>query len=274
MNSDHPRHVKEGIAKGQARRLRRICSEDGDYWKYAERTKEKMVSRGYGDQQVSRQLREAFKMDREEALKRVEKKKDKRINFVTTHSAHLSNVNKILKRYRHYLNEDGLEMYVSEVPRLSLRRGKNIADLVVNAKEKKGEGMSGPCGRNCKLCGYMEETTEVTDKGGKKLKLIGKMDCRTAGGIYGMSCNKCGKVVYVGKTMNRIMDRFTSHRADLKGEDESKPAFHFKKEGHKESDMRVVVLEEVAGKDDMYRITRERFWINRMGTFQEENRRK
>ena len=89
-----------------------------------------------------------------------------------------------------------------------------------------------------------------------------------------MICKKCDKVVYVGKTMNRIMDRFTSHRADLRGEDDSKPVFHFKKEGHKEEDMKVVVLEEVSGRDDMYRVTRERWWINRMGTFQGENKKK
>ena len=108
-DSDHPRHVKEGIAKGQARRLRRLCSEDEDYWKYAEKTKEKLVSRGYGEGQVNRQLKESFKMPREEALQRVEKKEDKRINFVTTHSAYLPNVNRILKRHGHFLKEEGLE---------------------------------------------------------------------------------------------------------------------------------------------------------------------
>ena len=63
-----------------------------------------------------------------------------RINFVTTHSAYLPNVNKILKRHGHYLREDGLERYVEELPRLSLRRGRNIGDLVVNAKKKREEG--------------------------------------------------------------------------------------------------------------------------------------
>ena len=75
-DSDHPRHVKEGIAKGQARRLRRICSEDGDYWKNAEHTKEKMVKRGYGEQQVRKEMREAFKMERSAALERVGKKNE------------------------------------------------------------------------------------------------------------------------------------------------------------------------------------------------------
>ena len=145
--SDHPQHVKTGIAKGQARRLRRICSEDSGYWEYAEKVKEKLVSRGYGEQEVKRQLKEGFKMERKQALERAERKEDRRINFVLTHSAYLPNVSGIIKRHGHYLKEDGLDRYIEELPRLSLRRGKNLADLVVNAKVKKEEGRSGPCGK-------------------------------------------------------------------------------------------------------------------------------
>ena len=85
---------------------------------------------------------------------------------------------------------------------------------------------------------------------------------------------KCEKVVYVGKTQNRVMDRFIGHRADLRGDDDSKPAYHFKQEGHTDADMRVIVIEEVKGKDDVYRVTRERYWINCLGTYNEENKRK
>ena len=273
-DSDHPRHVKEGIAKGQARRLRRLCSEDEDYWKYAGQTKEKLLSRGYGEVQIQRQMNEGFKLTRQEALKRVEKKSDNKINFVTTHSAYLPNVNRILRRHSHYLKEEGLEKYVEDVPRLSLRRGKNIADLVVNAKPKTKEGGTGPCGANCKLCKYMVEADEVTDKRGEAKKIRSKVDCRTVGAIYGIWCKSCKKVIYVGKTQNRVMDRFIGHRADLRGEDKSKPAYHFKKEGHTADDMGVLVIEEVKGKDDLYRLTRERFWMNCLGTYNEENKRK
>ena len=213
-------------------------------------------------------------MRREQALERVGKKEDNRINFVLTHSAYLPNVSNIIKRHGHYLREDGLEKYIEDLPRLSLRRGKNIADLVVNSKVKKQEGRSGPCGKGCKLCGCMERVKEVQDKDGKTMKITGVLDCRTVGAVYGMWCRKCEKVVYVGKTQNRVMDRFMGHRADLKGDDESKPAFHFKKDGHSEKDLGVVVLEEVAGKDDVYRVARERWWMNRMGVFGEENKRR
>ena len=89
-----------------------------------------------------------------------------------------------------------------------------------------------------------------------------------------MWCRKCDKVVYVGKTMNRVMVRFNGHRADLKGTDDSKPAHHFRRNGHQEDDMEVIVLEQVSGNDDVYRVARERFWMNRMGTFGEENKKR
>ena len=173
----------------------------------------------------------------------------------------LPNVNRILKRHRHYLEEDGMNRFVTELPRLSLRRGKNLGDLIVNAKAKGEEGGSGPCGRGCKLCKYMKETDSVKDKDGGDMQLKERMDCRTIGAIYGMYCKKCQKVVYVGKTKNKIMERFNGHRADMKAEDESKPAFHFKREGHMEEDMEVIGLEHVPGDDDTYRISRERWFL-------------
>ena len=70
-------------------------------------------------------------MESDEALERVEKKKDNKINVVTTHSSCLPYVNRILKSHSYYLKEDGPAGYIREGPRLGLRRGKNLADLVV-----------------------------------------------------------------------------------------------------------------------------------------------
>ncbi len=48
----------------------------------------------------------------------------------------------------------------------------------------------------------MKKVDHVVDKDGKRIELVGEMDCRTVGAIYAMWCGKCEKVVYVGKTMN------------------------------------------------------------------------
>ena len=55
------------------------------------------------------------------------------------------------------------------------------------------------------------------------------------------------------------MDRFIEHKADMRGEDHTKPAYHIKQEWHTSQNMGAVDIEEVKG---IYRFTRERFWIN------------
>ena len=61
-------------------------------------------------------MKESFKMERDQALRRVEKKTDRRVNFVLTHSGYLPNVNKI----EHYLKEDDVAPYITDLSRLSL----------------------------------------------------------------------------------------------------------------------------------------------------------
>jgi hypothetical protein len=47
VSSDHPLHTKKGIAKGQLRRLRRICSDETDFKESAWALGKKMKLRGY-----------------------------------------------------------------------------------------------------------------------------------------------------------------------------------------------------------------------------------
>ena len=98
--SDHSRRVKEGIAKGQVRRLRRICSEEEDYWKYSKVVERKLVCQGYGVNAVRQQIRKSCKMDRKAALERAEVRKDDIVNFVITHGSCLPNVNTVEPRYK------------------------------------------------------------------------------------------------------------------------------------------------------------------------------
>ena len=85
----------------------------------------------------------------------------------------------------------------------------------------------------------------MKDKRGNMRKIRSDMPCSKVGAVYSMWCKKCEKVVYVGKTQNRVMDRFIGHRADLRGDDSSKPAYHFKQMNHTEEDMGVIVIEDV-----------------------------
>lgn len=93
-----------------------------------------------------------------------------------------------MKRHGHYLQEEGLKKYGLVLPRLSLRKGKKLTDLVVKVKLKQEGGKSGPYRRRCKLCEHMEVVSEVKDKDGKRMKIKGVMVSGLVGAVYGMCC--------------------------------------------------------------------------------------
>ena len=118
----------------------------------------------------------------------------------------------------------------------------------------------------------MRKVGEVEDENGEKIPIEGDLDCQTEGAIYGFWGEKCNKIVFVGQTKKMVMKWFSGHWYYLKKKDESALAYHFLKSGHTTEDMRVVVSEGVGGKDEAHRLERERWWVERLGTLQEENR--
>ena len=49
---------------GQALRLRRICTEDGDFWEAAERLRSDLVNRGYDVNKTCDEINRAAVLDR------------------------------------------------------------------------------------------------------------------------------------------------------------------------------------------------------------------
>ena len=236
--------------------------------------KEKMVERGYNRKLVDKEYRNMRKVPREQALQRVKKQtREDGINFVTTYSSYLPNVKKVLSENFHHLQREGLQDIIMEPPRLSLWRGRNLGDLIINAKPKQHlEPGSGPCGK-CVLCVSMRHTTSFVGEGPKVYKVQENFTCESIGMVYGMHCERCEKVVYVGKSQNSLRERFYAHRHDFSIEDENKPVAHFLGDGHSWQDLKVVGIEQVRGGDDVLRVVRERFWIRKLQTLEEENRR-
>ena len=69
FSSCHPFHVKRSIPYSQTLRLRRICSEDADFKKRALDLKQWLIERGYEEEMVEKQILQASKISRDEALR-------------------------------------------------------------------------------------------------------------------------------------------------------------------------------------------------------------
>ena len=68
FTSCHPFHTKRSILLSQTLRLRRICSEDKDFYQRVKELKGYLKARGYDMAMVEKQVLEAMRISRDEAL--------------------------------------------------------------------------------------------------------------------------------------------------------------------------------------------------------------
>ena len=77
--SYHPNSTKRSIAYSQAARLRRICTSLEDFWSHASQLKKDLVSRGYREETLSREIGRAATQERSSLLTYKEKTASSRI---------------------------------------------------------------------------------------------------------------------------------------------------------------------------------------------------
>ena len=289
--SYHPRSTKEAIAYGQALRLRRICTEEGDFWKAAEKLKQDLVKRGYQEQKIMEDINRAASMDQRELRTYKAKETDSRIPFVVTYDNRLPNIKKILEEEWKILqiNENESRKF-SEKPRLCYKRNRNLRDIlgqtriknnkVVRRKEAPTKGRCTPCrGRaDAKCCTHVVNTNVFTDKTGrKKFDIRQKTGCRSKNAIYLSWCDRCTTNVrqYVGKLESQQANRrINKHRNDVKREDSIAIDKHFREPGHSFDDFRMIIIEEINDKNMTKEQTRqtllrrEDFWVKTLGTLE------
>ena len=286
--SFHPRATKEAIAYGQALRLRRICTEDADFWEAANKLRTDLVKRGYKEEKISEDINRAASMDRKSLRTYKEKEPSSRIPLVVTYDDRLPKINEILDENWKLLQVNETESRkFTEKPRVCYKRNRNLRDIlgqtriknnkVVRKKETKGRCT--PCrGRaDAKCCTHMVNTDVFTDKTGrKKFNIRQKTGCRSKNAIYVAWCDKCAvSLQYVGKLeAQQANRRINKHRNDSKREESIAIDQHFRSPGHSFDDFRIIVIEEINDntmtKEQIRHalLRREDFWIKALGTLE------
>ena len=227
FSSCHPFHTKRSIPYSQTLRLRRICSEDRDFYKRIKELKGYLKARGYDMSMVEKQVLEAMKKSREEALRDDENRNNQNENrdvFVSTyHPALSAKVFKIFKDNHSVLTsrEDHREVF-SDVPMISFRRTKSLQDILVRALIKTSSNETNECrgcnGRSdCEVCGILKKGSKFSNMDGSKTFDIrkGTLHCNTEMCVYLMSCNICNKQ-YVGKCKPKFRSRYNNYKTKFR----------------------------------------------------------
>ena len=138
--SCHPKHCTNSILYSQSLRCRRMCSNKEDFQIRVRELKQHLLTRGYNEELVDRQMERAIIIPRENTLQNHQRQTSMRIQrlpLVITYHLGLPKIANILKKHLPILHaSDGLRDAVPDPPMVAFRRPKNLRDLLVRAELK------------------------------------------------------------------------------------------------------------------------------------------
>ena len=183
--------------------------------------KNDLISRGYKAKIIDDAFKKVQAISREDALKRVEKKKSDREVLAVTFHPSLPPISAILRKHWKVMIDDSpsLGKCFQTQSIVAYRRNKNLRDLLVkatipNRKSERPTGGFHQCTRtSCILCAMSLTTTSHKDyKTGKQWKITRNLTCTTTNVVYKLTCKKCRDFTYIGETGRRFCDRMQEHR--------------------------------------------------------------
>ena len=239
---------------------------------------DRLVSRGYPKAIIDKTFAKVDHIDRKELLKRknTSNKTTTRVPLVITYSSHLPNIRSILRNKRYLLQRsDHLKEIFKEDSIVAYRKGRSLKDQLVHNKTRKfmngQKGDRQDCMKNCVICRRLYQGA-VKVQGPKRVCTYDRtIGCKSSNVIYGVWCNTCKCVCYVGETGGTLYARLANHLSTIRTSKTAAQypvAVHFTSAGHSLEDVLFVGLERVWCIDPAYRRIREARWINMLGTSQ------
>ncbi|MGH0131312.1 UNVERIFIED_CONTAM: hypothetical protein FKN15_045536 [Acipenser sinensis] len=272
MSSAHPIHTKRAIPKGLGIRIRRICSKESDYVKQRNVLKTNLKKRGYKERIIETELRKVDKLKRDDLLDYKNRdKKVKRVPLIMTYSKLLPNISKIVWKHLRILhNSEKLKKVFLKAPVVAFKREANLGDILVHSKHKRiidKIGSTNMCTSRCKVCKYIDKSKNIIKHKNTTYPLKTNTYCKNSNVVYGIACEKCDEIKYVGETGTTLYKRIQNHLSLIRNNKINEPIVqHFTSQGHDINDVKFVVLEQLKLDNATNRRIKESKWINRLNT--------
>ena len=281
--SCHKKASIEGIQKGVALRLRRICSRDEDFDLKSKEYIAYLVGRGHDPKVVHRNFSDVRKIPRDVArAKKVRASGKNRIVFSTMFSPHGPDISGIIKTHQHLLQLKTPNVFPENSIMVAHKRGKNLKDLMVrgdpyNIKSDLTGGSSGgylKCGQKCDSCDNFVIPTDkiVCFATSKTYNIRRLLTCSSKYLIYLAFCLVC-KEQGVGSTFDwkPRMRNYKSHIS--KGRKTCHIVKHFIDVHKGIENLRFILIDCVDNVDglsteqiDELLLEKEKFWIGTLLT--------
>ena len=267
-NSCHPKSTKKSIPYSLALRIRRICSEHGDFHKRLYQLDGYLRNCGYPPKHIKSAFVEVKSLSRLDTLKYRDTTQCRRVTFPIHFHPNLRNLSQtLLDKYQNVLLRDPSNKKVfKEPPMVAYRRPPNLRDLITRAsitqRHSTNSGFYNCSNIQCIMHPYNIEgdsfTSSVT---GKTYKMRQNLDCYSHNNIYLVTCTKpdC-RQQYVGETGRRQFDRTKEHISNINNAKITPISIHFRLPQHTIQHLSIQIIERCKTNSTVFRRTRERFW--------------
>ena len=136
FNSSHPYHQKASLPYGLALRIKRICSDPGDFKSHCDKLVVLLRKRGFKMGLIKDGIRKASLLNRDELLQPTTvREKDERIIFSTTYNPMIPDLKEKLYNLQPILHSSPkCRKLFPQPPIIAYRRNRNLNDLLVSRR--------------------------------------------------------------------------------------------------------------------------------------------
>ena len=287
--SCHAPSVFRGVAVGIGTRLRMLVSDDKTLEKRIHEYAKYLTMSGWKWTKALKGVKRGANRDRKELLQeKPDKRKKKKIAWISTFDPRVPPKTDIIKRNLHLLHADpnNEEIFPKGMVVAADKKRKNLAQMYMptiprRTKEIIPNEPPGffPCNGRCDTCRHSEKTEEIVSPwDGRKWRIRQHITCRTKGVVYLLRCRLHRDLWYVGSTTD-LRKRWAGHKSDvkLKRMTKCKMVDHVHTTHHPQDPeygfLYIVAIEAVRNEDQL--LSREIYWQANLGTlFNGLNQRK
>lgn len=136
FTSSHPYHQKASLPYGLALRIKRICSNQGDFKRHCEKLVVHLRRRGFKLGLIKEGIRKASLMKREDLLApKEDSPKDERMIFSTTYNPMVPDLREKIHNLQHILHStEKCKKLFPHPPLVAYRRNRSLNDLLVSRR--------------------------------------------------------------------------------------------------------------------------------------------
>ena len=272
FDSCHPYTQKKSIPYSQALRIRRICSDIGEFNRHTDHLKHYLLARKYPILLIDEAISKARAIDRQSLLYPDPRSTDDpTFTAVTTYHPDNPFKSTIIKQHWDILatHGDTLHIFNSKL-NIAYKRTRSLRDILVSSRFKSITPTyihigSHPCNKPCVTCPYFVRKTHFMSTSTRiKYKIKQNINCQSHSCIYVIECTKCHKQ-YVGQTSQTINQRFYGHRQDIRDNNEKTLPRHIHSECPN-SDVIIYGIQRFHTNEHILRTTTEAAWIQVLTT--------